>query len=487
MGLNNIRVGFDSGRRYLYRANQVIAFGDEARAFVRDRFRGEERGLGESASAVVAESGLPPTFLVTDLAEDAPAVVGEARARGHRVQPNHVFFAHGCCNCDPCCRGEHGDWPEDGLAGNPLRFNAAGGGSLKANPLRFNPLRFNPLRFNLLIGDPLRFNSETMTTTAVPTAAPEPLPPADDVEGVRVWVLDTGLGTHPDAVDPVAIWEGGDVLGSEPGAEVRTEWLRSRVNVKGHETDHPDLFPGGASPADGYIDPAAGHGSFIAGIVEQLRPGCELWVSRVMAESGDVSEADVLHEVARLIGENPDGLERTILNLSFGGELSGTCSAIEEAVKMALQRGIVVVASAGNDASCEPSYPAAFDGVISVGALDDGLPAEFTNYGSWVTACAEGVDLLSTFLLTDGDFPLTFVFPPGVAFDPDDFEASGGWARWSGTSFAAPVVAATIAQELAKDPALTGQQAATAILSRNPQLPCLGVPVIPDDPNDAVS
>jgi hypothetical protein len=484
MGLNDIRVGFDDGRRYLYRANQVIAFGEGALEFIVENFRGEEHGLDESARAVVARSGLPPISLLTDLSEDAPEVVRAARVRGHRVQPNHVFFAHGCCNCDPCCRGEHGEWPEDGLTGNPLRFNADG--LLKANPLRFNPLRFNPLRFNLLVGDPLRFNSETMTTTAVPAAEPENLPAAADVD-VRVWVLDTGLGTHAVAAGPVPIWEDGDVLGTGPGADVRTEWLGNRANVNGHETDHPDLFPGGVPPADGFIDPAAGHGSFIAGIIEQLQPGCELWVSRVMGENGDVSESDVFYEVTRLIGENPGGLNRTILNLSFGGELSGSCSALEEAVKMALQRDIVVVASAGNEASCEPSYPAAFDGVISVGALDDGAPAEFTNYGSWVTACAEGVDLVSTFLKADGDFPLTFVWPPGVAFDPDNFEASGGWARWSGTSFAAPVVAATIAQELAKDPQLTGRDAAMEVLARNAEVPCLGVPVIPDEPNDAVS
>ena len=93
-----------------------------------------------------------------------------------------------------------------------------------------------------------------------------------------------------------------------------------------------------------------------------------------------------------------------------------------------LQRsGWVVVASAGNDATCQPAYPAALPDVVAVGALGQFGPAPFTNYGPWVRACAPGVDVVSTFF---EQWQSTI----------DAAERYEEWVRWSGTSFAAPAV-----------------------------------------------
>jgi subtilisin family serine protease len=98
----------------------------------------------------------------------------------------------------------------------------------------------------------------------------------------------------------------------------------------------------------------------------------------------------------------------------------------------------LVIASAGNDASCRPYFPAALPNVVGVGALDCAGRASFSNFGSWVDACAPAVGVVSTFF-TD--------------FDDVDPATGGrrefrGWASWSGTSFAAPKVAAAVAQEM---------------------------------------
>jgi len=105
-------------------------------------------------------------------------------------------------------------------------------------------------------------------------------------------------------------------------------------------------------------------------------------------------------------------------------------------------QGTVVVASAGNDASCRPSWPAALPGVVSVGALSPWGVAPFTNYGSWVRACAPGVGVISRFF-TGG----------GVVKD-----YGAGWAAWSGTSFAAPIVAGVLAHSVNVD-GISPQQA----------------------------
>jgi hypothetical protein len=94
-----------------------------------------------------------------------------------------------------------------------------------------------------------------------------------------------------------------------------------------------------------------------------------------------------------------------------------------------------------------------------VGALNpNGTKAMFSNDGPWVTAWARGAAAVSTYP-TDVDASRTpelripvnrkppGTLPPGrEALDPDDYR--GGWAIWSGTSFATPYLAALIARSL---------------------------------------
>ena len=78
--------------------------------------------------------------------------------------------------------------------------------------------------------------------------------------------------------------------------------------------------------------------------------------------------------------------------------------------------------------------------MIGVGAVGPDGPTPWTNYGEWVDACAPGADLVSSFFAKfDGPEPRI------NTVDPDKF---AGWATWSGTSFAAPVVAAALAREM---------------------------------------
>jgi hypothetical protein len=130
------------------------------------------------------------------------------------------------------------------------------------------------------------------------------------------------------------------------------------------------------------------------------------------------------------------------------------------------------VAAAGNDGTCVPMYPAALPGVIGVGALDeDGEAAPFTNYGPWVRASTLGTDVVSMFFEDfDGKDP------PVEGADPDQFQ---GWARWSGTSFAAPRGAAARARARGE-----GADAAAAVAEvigdpELPRIPMLGTVVDP--------
>jgi hypothetical protein len=118
-----------------------------------------------------------------------------------------------------------------------------------------------------------------------------------------------------------------------------------------------------------------------------------------------------------------------VLSLSWQTDAAG--EFLEQALDQAMEHGTVVVAAAGNEATGQPVYPAAFDGVIGVGALDrDGSPWEHSNYGSFVDVQA-----------------------PGIAELPVGSRGEAG--TYAGTSIATAYVAGRAAAYLADHPGAT--------------------------------
>jgi hypothetical protein len=345
-------------------------------------------------------------WIVLEGVEDSLAAVTLSRADGFDVQPDHVFFAHGC---DPCCGGPHPYWAFDAMRADPYKANPYKSNPYKANPYKSNPYKSNPYKSNL------------QTSSALP-AADRVFPPRELV----------GPGTHP----RIAVLDTGLAEGAQLPA------LLANANASG-ESDYPDsdlVDAAGVTWAkDNWLDPVAGHGTFIAGIAEQLAPGCTIHVADVISGLGNAIESDVIQRILKLAAL-PDGDRPDILSLSFGGTALEQAPALQSAIARAQLSGMVVVASAGNSGTAEPQYPAAHDGVIAVGAVDAYGPTPWTNYGEWVDACAPGADLVSSFF-ADFDGPE----PRINTADPDRF---GGWATWSGTSFSAPVVVAALAREM---------------------------------------
>jgi hypothetical protein len=151
-------------------------------------------------------------------------------------------------------------------------------------------------------------------------------------------------------------------------------------------------------------------------------------------------------------------------------------SVLKVAVDALLDRGVMIAAAAGNYAVSRRYYPAAFAAaprppgtvpVVGVAALNpNGTGALFSDGGRSVTAWAPGAMVVSTFPVdVNGSLMPSAELPAGEtprwrtreALDPDDF--SSGFAAWTGTSFAAPALAAWIIRALldgaADDPALT--------------------------------
>ena len=90
-------------------------------------------------------------------------------------------------------------------------------------------------------------------------------------------------------------------------------------------------------------------------------------------------------------------MDADIISISWGIDYDAV--ALSRMIKKALKKGIVVVAAAGNFDTNKPFYPAAYDGVIAVWAVDvDNKKAPFSNYGPWVDISAPGMNMISTAL-----------------------------------------------------------------------------------------
>lgn len=202
-----------------------------------------------------------------------------------------------------------------------------------------------------------------------------------------------------------------------------------------------------------------GHGTHVAGLVALAAPDAMILPVRVLDPDG-VGNIWVLAE-ALLYASDPDGDPGTdngadVINLSLGttrvtslladivGDL--VCDDDEresDDCPIPDQRGIVVVAAAGNSGDATPQYPAAedLDGVLAVAASTptDTL-ALFTTFGDWVDVAAPGRAILSS--VPDGEY-----------------------GTWSGTSMAAPLVAGEAALVRAVYPDMSAQQAADHIVS----------------------
>lgn len=236
-----------------------------------------------------------------------------------------------------------------------------------------------------------------------------------------------------------------------------------RVGVLDTQLYPQDWLAGGwaARYSDTLSDDAplfsAGHATFVAGLILMQAPGATVEVRQVLGSDGTADSWTVAQKIV-LFGRS--GLD--VLNLSFlCHSADGQPPTVLSAAIDRLDPELVVVAAAGNhgdlrDANNEllpqtervkPAWPAAFDDVTAVGACDrQGRRAAFTPPAPWIDLYAPGIQVGSTFLASARS---------NAGAEPTSF---GGYARWSGTSFAAALVSGAIAAGI--DPGrISGQDA----------------------------
>jgi hypothetical protein len=217
------------------------------------------------------------------------------------------------------------------------------------------------------------------------------------------------------------------------------------------DLDQPAPPPGVAPP---FYGSHFGHATFIAGLIRLKAPNARVLSMPVMNWAGKVRQRDVVDALIWL-ADTPD-VDVDIVLMAFGRQADPGDDDLANLRKAVLGLSHKrIVASAGNDDSDRTVYPAAFAAeedlpVVSVGAFTTPTQrAPYSNYGPWVREWRRGTNLVSI-------MPLTTTMAVGtsrVGEQPaagllGELDIGNGYAWWNGTSFAAALYAAELANQM---------------------------------------
>jgi len=235
------------------------------------------------------------------------------------------------------------------------------------------------------------------------------------------------------------------------GAGVTVAVVDSGVDANPQFGDRVTVGPDLAGATAGDVPPGAdcvGHGTSVASIIAAA-PQASVTFAGVAPQASILSikitnSDNFPGQVTAQAIRDAVNLGANVINLSLATNVS--TPALLAAVQFAQARNVVVVAAAGNDdpdGVVGPFYPAAYPGVLSVGAIGpDGSLASFSDTRTPVSVTAPGVDVTSAY---PGTFP--------QAYNPGD----------NGTSFATAFVSGVAALVRAAYPGLGEAQVVTRI------------------------
>ncbi len=236
-------------------------------------------------------------------------------------------------------------------------------------------------------------------------------------KGITVAVIDTGVSKVPD--------------------------LKLTKFVKGYDfvSDKVDAADdnGHGTHVAGTIAQSTNNGYGVAGIAYESA----IMPLKVLSRSGGGTVADIAEAIKYAADNQAD-----VINLSLGG--GGASNLMAEAIKYAHNKGVIIIAAAGNEGKNSAAYPARYPEVISVSAIDAaGDKAPYSNFGAGVDISAPGGSEAGKIIQN--------------TLDPSSGESV--FAGFQGTSMAAPHVAGVAA--LVKASGVTEPAEIRAILTQS--------------------
>lgn len=172
----------------------------------------------------------------------------------------------------------------------------------------------------------------------------------------------------------------------------------SGANVSGSNSDLPWSVPG----------PENTHGTHVAGTISAITNSegikgimpnqkVNLYIVKLFDEKdGEVNSTDVVNAIQQCVDKGAN-----VINMSFGGAESTMTE--KNALQSIYEKGVLLIAAAGNDGDTGYAFPASYDSVMSVAAVDSNLDhAAFSQITDQVEIAAPGVAILSTVTVGEG-------------------------------------------------------------------------------------
>ena len=256
-----------------------------------------------------------------------------------------------------------------------------------------------------------------------------------------VAVIDTGVDpTHP--VLQNVLLQGHDFTRNQDGASELADVNQSSMAVVNgtyvaqvNQSSMAVVNQEGASTFSQSQYAAFGHGTMVSGIIHLVAPAAQIMPLKAFHADGTGNLSDVLRAIYYATQNHA-----SVLNMSF--DFSTYSQELDKALSYASRKGVVSVASVGNDGQQVVVYPAGLSSVIGVASTSNNdTLSSFSNYGQppvWVGSPGEGI---------------ITIYPYGTY--------AAGW----GTSFSAPLVTGTVALMQDLSPGGLNQQAAAHALS----------------------
>ncbi|MBD2084893.1 S8 family peptidase [Trichocoleus sp. ST-U3] len=243
--------------------------------------------------------------------------------------------------------------------------------------------------------------------------------------GMTVAVIDTGISRVPDLKDTKFV-QGYDFVNNRDQAD----------DDNGHGTH-----------VGGTVAQATNNGYGVAGIAYEA----SLMPLKVLSAEGGGTVADIAEAIKFAADNGAD-----VINMSLGG--GGESQVMQEAIDYAYNKGVVIVAAAGNSNENSASYPARYPHVIGVSAIDSaGEKAFYSSYGAGVDISAPGGAITE-------ENPSGGILQETISYD-ENGKLIPTFAAFQGTSMASPHVAGVAA--LVKASGVTEPEEVLGVLKKS--------------------